>query len=54
MVYLDSIILRETGKFMEDSYTEWSQEIILLLAAVMYFIYYILAKRKVPEEYLRS
>ncbi len=38
MVYLDSMILRETGKFMEDSFTEWTQEIILLLAAVMYFI----------------
>jgi hypothetical protein len=37
LIYLDSITLTVTGKFGEDSYTEWTQEIFILLSSVLYF-----------------
>ncbi len=38
LIYLDSAGMGATGKFGEDSYTEWTQEIMILLASVLYFI----------------
>ena len=37
LIFLDSITLTHTGKFGEHSYTEWTQEIFLMLSAILYF-----------------
>ncbi len=37
LIYLDSITLTHTGKFGEHSYTEWAQEIFILLSSIIYF-----------------
>jgi len=38
VIYLDSITLTDTGKFEENSFTEWTQEIFILLCSILYFI----------------
>jgi hypothetical protein len=37
LIYLDSVTETHTGKFGEHSYTEWAQEIFLVLAFILYF-----------------
>ena len=37
LIYLDSVTLTDTGKFGENSFTEWSQEIFILLSSILYF-----------------
>ena len=37
LIYLDSVTLTHTGKYGEHSYTEWTQEIMLLIASLLYF-----------------
>jgi hypothetical protein len=37
LIYLDSVTVTHTGKFGEHSYTEWTQEIFLFLAFILYF-----------------
>lgn len=37
IIYLDSITLTDTGKFEENSFTEWTQEIFILLCSILYF-----------------
>jgi hypothetical protein len=39
LIYLDSTNITPTGKFGEDSFTEWAQEIFILLCSVLYFVY---------------
>jgi hypothetical protein len=39
LVYLDSVTLTHTGKFGEQSYTEWSQEVMLFIASLLYFTF---------------
>ncbi len=37
LIYLDSITLTDTGKFGENSFTEWTQEIFILICSIVYF-----------------
>jgi phosphotransferase system glucose/maltose/N-acetylglucosamine-specific IIC component len=37
LFYLDSVTLTETGKYGENSFTEWTQEIFLLLSSLLFF-----------------
>lgn len=37
LIYLDSITITDTGKFGENSYTEWTQEAMLLLSSILFF-----------------
>lgn len=38
LILLDSATITDTGKFGENSRTEWTQEIFLLLSSVIYFV----------------
>ena len=37
LILLDSLTVTDTGKFGENSWTEWTQEIFILLCSVLYF-----------------
>lgn len=37
LIYLDSFTITDTGKFGENSFTEWTQEIFILLCSIIYF-----------------
>ncbi len=37
LIYLDSLTETRTGKFGEHSFTEWTQEIFILLCSIIYF-----------------
>jgi hypothetical protein len=37
LIYLDSVTITDTGKFGENSFTEWTQEVMLLLSSVLFF-----------------
>ncbi len=37
LIYLDSVTMTHTGKFGEHSFTEWTQEIFILISSLLYF-----------------
>ena len=38
LIYLDSLTETHTGKFGEHSFTEWTQEIFILLCSIIFFV----------------
>jgi hypothetical protein len=37
LIFLDSVTITDTGKFGENSFTEWTQEAMLLLSSILFF-----------------